>query len=166
MLCLFLFLFGLALGTGSTPNPSGDHPLKLQRGNCPMFWYSFNSRCYKYVATSVTWADAEFHCRSQKANLVSIHSMAEEKFVKSLIKNYDYSEPGVWIGFHDLYKEGRWIWSDGSALDFSHWRAHQPDNYKGYEHCAINKYSTAHEWSDVQCGLKYPSVCASRLDCP
>ncbi|CAK6949577.1 ladderlectin-like [Scomber scombrus] len=107
MLFLFLFLFGLALGTEP---PSGDRPLMLQRGNCPPFWYSFNGRCYKYVATRVTWADAEFHCISQKANLVSIHSQDEEKFVKSLIKNFDYSEPSVWIGYHDMYKEGSWIW--------------------------------------------------------
>ncbi|XP_049459294.1 uncharacterized protein LOC125905407 isoform X2 [Epinephelus fuscoguttatus] len=41
---LFLFMFGLALGAVS---PSDAHQVKLQRGACPMFWYSFNGRCYK-----------------------------------------------------------------------------------------------------------------------
>ena len=45
---LFLFLFGLALGAVS---PSDVPQVKLQRGGCPMFWYSFNGRCYKYVST-------------------------------------------------------------------------------------------------------------------
>ena len=42
-----LLLLGLALGTVHTA-PLAE--MKLQRGNCPMFWYSFNERCYKYVA--------------------------------------------------------------------------------------------------------------------
>ncbi|KAK1880368.1 Ladderlectin [Dissostichus eleginoides] len=71
---LFLFLLGLALGAVS---PSDDPQGKLQRGSCPMFWYSFNNRCYKYIAADMDWADAEFHCVSEGANLVSIHSQGK-----------------------------------------------------------------------------------------
>ncbi|KAI3358039.1 hypothetical protein L3Q82_003057 [Scortum barcoo] len=58
---LFLFLFGVALGADS---PSGDHQVKLQRGNCPMFWYSFNGRCYKEPpeSDSVTSTKKEDGC--------------------------------------------------------------------------------------------------------
>ncbi|KAK9533417.1 hypothetical protein VZT92_008536 [Zoarces viviparus] len=57
---LFLFLFGLALGAVPPPD---DHKMALRRAGCPLFWYSFNGRCYKYLATDMTWADAEIHCR-------------------------------------------------------------------------------------------------------
>uniref|UniRef100_A0A4W6EUK8 C-type lectin domain-containing protein n=1 Tax=Lates calcarifer TaxID=8187 RepID=A0A4W6EUK8_LATCA len=98
---LFLFLFGLTLGAVS---PSDEREVKLQRGNCPMFWFSFNGRCYKYVSTRLTWADAELYCVSQRANLVSIHSLQEQNFVKNLIKNFDHTEGRTWIGLSDTQK--------------------------------------------------------------
>ncbi|XP_015224961.1 PREDICTED: ladderlectin-like, partial [Cyprinodon variegatus] len=109
---LFLILFALALGSVST---SSEPEIRLERGTCPMSWYSFNGRCYKYVATRMTWAEAELHCVSEGANLVSVHSSAEYDFVKSLIKNFDTAEGRTWIGLSDIHKEGGWMWSDGSA---------------------------------------------------
>ena len=160
---LFLFLFGLALGAES---PSGDHEMKLQRGNCPMFWFSFNGRCYKYVATRKTWADAELHCVSEKANLVSIHSLEEHNFIKSLIKNFDHAEGFTWIGLSDTQKEGGWMWSDGCAVDFVFWNSGEPNNEKGNENCVHNNFGTDLKWNDRPCSLTYPSVCASRILCP
>nr|UMW88593.1 lactose-binding lectin l-2-like [Siniperca chuatsi] len=160
---LFLFLFGLALGAES---PSGDHQVRLQRGNCPMFWYSFNGRCYKYVATHMTWADAELNCVSDGANLVSIHSLEEQNFVKSLIKNFDHAEGGTWIGLSDIQKEGGWMWSDGSAVNFVFWSVVQPDNSGGNEHCGQNNNDKDRKWNDVPCSVTLPSVCVSRITCP
>ncbi|XP_044026914.1 lactose-binding lectin l-2-like [Siniperca chuatsi] len=160
---LFLFLFGLALGAES---PSGDHQVRLQRGNCPMFWYSFNGRCYKYVATHMTWADAELNCVSERANLVSIHSLKEENFVKSLIKNFDHAEGGTWIGLSDIQKEGGWMWSDGSAVNFVFWSAGQPDNTQRNEHCGQNNNDKDKKWNDGPCSSTLPSVCVSRITCP
>ena len=69
---LLLCCLSLALGAVS---PSADPAeVKLERGSCPMFWFSFNGHCYKYMASSLTWADAELYCVSQGANLGSIHS--------------------------------------------------------------------------------------------
>ncbi|KAK1901952.1 Lactose-binding lectin l-2 [Dissostichus eleginoides] len=83
---VFLFLLGLALGAVSSSDDS--EMVLLRRGSCPSFWFSCNGRCYKYIATKMTWADAELHCLSQGGNLVSIHSRGEEYFVKLLIKNF------------------------------------------------------------------------------
>ncbi|KAG8005157.1 Lactose-binding lectin l-2 [Nibea albiflora] len=160
---LFFFLFGLALG--AVP-PSDDHRLKLQRGSCPMFWYSFNGRCYKYVATRLTWADAELHCVSQKANLVSIHSEEEHNFIKDLIMNFDHNRGPTWIGLSDTQKEGGWMWSDGSAVDFVLWSATQPSNKGGTEDCASINFGAALKWNDILCSQKLTFVCEARPACP
>uniref|UniRef100_A0A8C9ZQX3 C-type lectin domain-containing protein n=1 Tax=Sander lucioperca TaxID=283035 RepID=A0A8C9ZQX3_SANLU len=139
----FLFLFGLTLGAVS---PSDGNPVELLRGNCPLFWFSFNGRCYKYVATHLTWADAELHCVSEGGNLVSIHSLEEENFIKSLIKNFDHAQGFTWIGLSDIHKEGTWMWSDGSRVDFDFW-----NNLK---------------WNDRPCSVTYPSVCEYHITCP
>ncbi|XP_073319717.1 lactose-binding lectin l-2-like [Pagrus major] len=160
---LFLFLFGLALGAVSS---SDDHQVKLQRGGCPMFWYGFNGRCYKYVATQLTWADAELYCLSEGANLVSIHSLEEHNFIKALIKNFDHAEGQTLIGLSDIHKEGRWMWSDGSVVDFVYWKEGQPSNFGGNEHCAHTNFGTSRKWNDLPCSLTLPSICASRTACP
>ncbi|XP_006787761.1 galactose-specific lectin nattectin-like isoform X2 [Neolamprologus brichardi] len=170
---LLLFLFSLALGAPSESHSDGsevklqldDHRVELRQGSCPLFWFSFNGRCYKYVATQMSWADAELYCVSQRANLVSIHSREEEQFVKLLIKNFDHAEGWTWIGLSDLHKEGRWMWSDGCAVSFTYWSAGQPDNAGTVEHCVHTNFE-AKMWNDNPCSFNLASVCATQITCP
>ncbi|XP_030003834.1 lactose-binding lectin l-2-like [Sphaeramia orbicularis] len=157
----FIFLSVLALGVASP----GDGDVKLQRGGCPPFWYTFNGRCYKYVATPMTWADAELYCASQRANLVSIHSLEEHNFVKSLIQNFDHALGRAWIGLSDTQKEGAWMWSDGSLADFFLWHRGEPTNSQGKEHCVHTNFAQDKTWNDVPCSISYASVCISRINC-
>ena len=96
---------------------------------------------------------------------MSIHSLEEQRFVQSLIKNYDPAQGSVWIGFSDIHEEGRWLWSDGSALDFAFWGDGQPDNGLGYEECARQNYGGQLKWNDAPCSQTFPFVCATRV-CP
>ena len=139
--------------------------VKLHRGSCPMFWFEFNGRCYKYVATDFTWADAEWNCLSQDANLVSIHSVEEHNFVRTLIQNFDPKQGLTWIGLSDTHSEGRWMWSDGCKVTFTLWNSHQPNNAGGIEHCVEINHGGS-KWNDRPCAVTYPSVCASRKVCP
>ncbi|XP_041823014.1 lactose-binding lectin l-2-like [Melanotaenia boesemani] len=159
---LFLFVFGLALGAVA---PSDELEGELQRGGCPMFWYNFNGRCYKYAASRMTWADAELNCVSEGANLVSIHSQEEHDFVQSLIKNFDHAQSPTWIGLSDVHKEGTWMWSDGTKVDFTIWYEGQPDNYDGIQHCVHVKFF-GQRWNDIPCSYTYTSVCATRIPRP
>ncbi|XP_026011318.1 lactose-binding lectin l-2-like [Astatotilapia calliptera] len=171
---LLLFLFSLALGAPSESPSDGsevklqhdDHRVQLLHGNCPPFWYSFNGRCYKYVATHMSWADAELYCVSQRANLVSIYSREEEEFVKSLIKNFDHAERWTWIGLSDIHKEGRWMWSDGCAVSFVYWDTSEPNNSGTKEHCVHTNVREVKKWNDHQCSLNLASVCATQITCP
>uniref|UniRef100_A0A3Q0STL8 C-type lectin domain-containing protein n=1 Tax=Amphilophus citrinellus TaxID=61819 RepID=A0A3Q0STL8_AMPCI len=160
---LLLFLFGLALGAES---PSDDNKVKLQLGNgCPMFWWNYNDRCYKYVATHMTWADAEIYCLSEGANLVSVHSEDEHNFVKSLIQNFDHAGGLTWIGLSDKHKEGTWMWSDGCPLHFVNWSPTQPDNEGGNENCGHTNVVIDKKWNDYKCDIALPSVCATHTTC-
>ncbi|XP_018523590.1 lactose-binding lectin l-2-like [Lates calcarifer] len=157
---LLLFLFGLTLGAVS---PSDEREVKLQRGNCPMFWFSFNGRCYKYFATRVGWSDAALQCLSQRASLVSIHSLEEQNFVNFLIKNFDHAEGPTWIGLSDRIDK-KWMWSDGAPLNFTLWNGEQPK--PAGEYCAYTNYGGDVKWKHQPCGYSYAYVCASRIDCP
>ncbi|XP_061598331.1 lymphocyte antigen 75-like [Cololabis saira] len=139
-----------------------EQEVKLLRGGCPMFWYNFNDRCYKYVATRMNWANAELHCLSQGANLVSIHSQNEENFVKSLIKNFDHFEGETWIGLTDAQQDGSWFWSDGSKLSFSNWNSGEPNGW-WKETCVNTNWDTPKNWNDISCSGEYAFVCKT---CP
>ncbi|XP_059205172.1 galactose-specific lectin nattectin-like [Centropristis striata] len=160
---LFLFLFGVALGAEP---PSDDQQVMLQQANCSTSWNSFNGSCYKFVATRMTWADAELHCVSQRANLVSIHSLEENNFVESLIKNFERFPGHTWIGFSDIHKEGSWMWSDGSVVDFLLWDERRPDNAAGIEHCGHKNFKRGLKWNDGPCSNIFTFICAYNLNCP
>ncbi|XP_013881531.1 C-type lectin domain family 19 member A, partial [Austrofundulus limnaeus] len=87
-------------------NIKQDPEVQLQTCSCPIYWFNYNSRCYKYISTPMTWADAELHCVSLNANLVSIHSLEEHTFVNSLIKSFDPAQALTWNGLTDIHKEG------------------------------------------------------------
>ncbi|XP_068583700.1 lactose-binding lectin l-2-like [Cebidichthys violaceus] len=157
---LFLFVFGLALGAVC---PSDGHQVKLQDGTCTTTWNGFNGRCYKYVSTDMTWADAEIYCVREGANLVSIHSLEEQNFVKSLIEN---SDQWTWIGLSDIHKERTWMWSDGSSANFVFWHGGEPNNVAGKEHCVHTNFGPEIKWNDEPCSHKLHFVCASRTICP
>uniref|UniRef100_A0A8C6SE85 C-type lectin domain-containing protein n=1 Tax=Neogobius melanostomus TaxID=47308 RepID=A0A8C6SE85_9GOBI len=141
--------------------------VKLERGSCPLFWFSFQGRCYKYVSSRLTWADAELHCVAEQANLVSIHSMEEHKFVKSLIENFDHRQGCTWMGLSDTHKERAWMWSDGCPVTFLLFGSEQPDNEGGNEHCGEIHGNLERNWNDQPCSVTLPSVCASRIPvCP
>ncbi|XP_041665724.1 ladderlectin-like [Cheilinus undulatus] len=154
---LLLSLLGLALAAAS---PLDEPDFKLQRGDCPMFWYSFNGGCYKYVATAKTWAKASLNCEEQRSGLVSIHSMEEQNFVTALIRRFDPSEGSTWIGLTDIGIDGYWIWSNGKRVTFTFWRDGEPNGHE-YENCAVTNYKSSPRWSDISCTYTHPSVCAS-----
>lgn len=136
-------------------------------GDCPPLWFSFRNRCYRYVSTPMTWADAELHCVSQKANLVSIHSQAENNFVQSLIQIFNHQQGLTWIGLSDAQKEGGWMWSDGCPVNFLYWARGQPDNAGGNENCGETNWGTERKWNERGCSAVHPFVCATRLSaCP
>ncbi|XP_055750679.1 galactose-specific lectin nattectin-like [Salvelinus fontinalis] len=137
-----------------------DQVKELSRKSCTMGWYDFNGRCYKYVATRLDWADAESYCVTQGANLASVHSEAEHQFIKILIKMFDPAEFYTWIGLSDIVKEGRWMWTDGSKVDFTDWFKSDPDGGKA-QNCVNTNYQTL--WIDNECSEGYAFVCAERL---
>ncbi|XP_031698123.1 lactose-binding lectin l-2-like [Anarrhichthys ocellatus] len=128
-------------------------------------WCQF-SYGYKYVATDLTWADAEIHCVGEGANLVSIHSLEEQNLVKFLIKNFDPAEGQTWIGLSDIHKEGAWLWSDGSSANFFFWHRGEPNNVEGRKHCVHTNFDPKLRWNDIPCSHKLHFVCASRTICP
>lgn len=49
---------------------------------CDHTWRKFHGHCYRYFSRRHTWEDAEKDCREHNGHLASIHSPAEQSFIR------------------------------------------------------------------------------------
>lgn len=49
---------------------------------CEHTWRKFHGHCYRYFTRRHTWEDAEKDCREHSGHLASIHSLAEQNFIR------------------------------------------------------------------------------------
>lgn len=83
----------------------------------------FNDSCYLIVSyPEVTWPTAQQICKGAKAQLASILSPEEQKFVTSSIRNSaEYSNSAIyWLGAK-ISDIGKYDWVDGTKTAFSGW---------------------------------------------
>ncbi|XP_044198434.1 ladderlectin-like [Thunnus albacares] len=126
---------------------------------CPSGWTGFSGRCFLYVQTPLSWADAEKNCLSRGGNLASVHNIDEYHIIQSMILRITHTYPVAWLGGSDAEQQGTWLWSDGSPFSFSYWAPGMPDHY-GSAYCLMMNYGDYKRFDDDACYHRYPSVCA------
>ena len=91
-------------------------------GSCPAGYTGYNGKCYKAVwnGGGISRNNAEQACTAEGGHLASIHDAKTNNFLLGLLKVRSY------IG--DVYENGQWTWTDGSAWDYDNWRAGDPKN--------------------------------------
>ena len=106
--------------------------------SCPASWsIKYNGHCYMIYRALVTWMTAEFNCIAEGGRLASIHSPAEEQFLRQLSGGSSY-----WVGGYLHSGGGSKVWSDGSAWDYE-------DIYHGKDGCLV--YTHRYSWRTVNC---------------
>ncbi|GLD70221.1 galactose-specific lectin nattectin-like protein [Lates japonicus] len=106
--------------------------------------------------------DAENICLSLGGNLASVHSAAENRLLRELIRKGSGSYVHTWIGGYDGIKEGQWMWTDGSNFDYQIWGPGEPNNHGGAENCIEMNWAVEY-WNDLPCFYGKPFVCAKDL---
>ncbi|XP_062502886.1 uncharacterized protein LOC134179888 isoform X2 [Corticium candelabrum] len=105
------------------------------RGQCQQGWSFFSGNCYKFVASqdsfvgepvTATWSDARMTCLRLGGDLASVHTPAENDFIRR------ESRQDVWIGYNEN-RSGhnpplQFQWSDGTSTsyDYMNWAHRQP----------------------------------------
>lgn len=103
-------------------------------------WVNFNKAFYLFNKKSVTYSAAQAACAEHSADLVSIGSAEENRFVADLCE-----DDVCWIG---LYRQdnANFSWSNGEALHYSQWGWGEPNNLG-------DKQNAAHIWGNKQNSL-------------
>lgn len=84
-------------------------------------------------------------CDAIGGQLLTLHSRAENRFVKNL--NIEY----VWLGVAN-----RTHWLDGSEMDYETWRY---DIDGGDPNCAFENFREGEGWENTDCKSRYFTIC-------
>nr|XP_054761381.1 uncharacterized protein LOC129267780 [Lytechinus pictus] len=168
-----------ALGTPTTLSTisTSTNPLTptTPMKSCTEFWSYYEGWCYGYFRDPVNFGSALTACRTiagLEADLVSIHSDAENAFVYDLwVTLEEYIGELLWIGYHQPTNGASepFVWADGTPDDYASWEPTQPDDFGGNENCvSFWRRSPADDavkpWNDVPCDIvTAPFVCKAAI---
>ncbi|KAG9274153.1 macrophage mannose receptor 1-like [Astyanax mexicanus] len=152
-----------AVPSSDTPTmalPSSNTTITAVSSVCQNGWSQFESRCFRVFTSTTNWAAAEQNCVAMGGHLASVHSSEEYAFMLNLLLSVVNS--AAWIGGTDAAQEGVWVWTDGSAFNYTYWESGQPDNFINIENCMMMNWGAVNfrSWNDAQCQENFPSVCA------
>ena len=75
---------------------------EIENGSCETGWTLNENNCYKFFETNQTWSVANSMCLKNNANLLSIHSEAEQMFVQNYLFTINGAQEAVWLGKIEL----------------------------------------------------------------
>lgn len=122
---------------------------------CDHGYTSFGARCYKFIETAATFANAEAACGDEGGHLASLHAPREESFVRALASGAS----SAWLGLRrEGSNGGAFEWTDGSffagaaeAIAYSNWTAGEPDGRPGSAAAEACAYLAPGGWEDGPC---------------
>jgi len=121
---------------------------------------------YWFCEEELSWDDAEASCNSYGLTLVAIHSGTENSYLagRGQVVTTHAANEEFWIGLEDLNGGAGedWVWSDGSALDYTSWNVSQPDSNS--QDCVVmilneSDGNGAGAWHDSTCSTRKAYVC-------
>jgi len=110
----------------------------------------YRGKCYQRI-NMMTWEDSVTRCLEMDAALVSIHSAEENQYVSNVCGG------NCWIGLHDTVEEGKFVWEDGTPVDYTNWKEGEPNALFVEEDSARIKENG--EWNDARGSKLNPAVC-------
>eukprot|EP00240_Pyramimonas_obovata_P015068 CAMPEP_0118924584 /NCGR_PEP_ID=MMETSP1169-20130426/2655_1 /TAXON_ID=36882 /ORGANISM="Pyramimonas obovata, Strain CCMP722" /LENGTH=187 /DNA_ID=CAMNT_0006865711 /DNA_START=403 /DNA_END=961 /DNA_ORIENTATION=- len=118
--------------------------------------FSDTGSCFRVFTEARSWHEAEFQCKIQNGALASVHSSAENEFIRGIRSGND-----LWLGGSDRQQEGVWVWTDGSPWTDAFWDDNEPNNGAGRgQHCLVmwRRYGDS-SWDDDVCEHAKAYVC-------
>ncbi|XP_054460925.1 type-2 ice-structuring protein-like [Anoplopoma fimbria] len=150
----------LVCGTMALTRANGDEILSANV-SCPTNWTQHDSRCFHFVETTLSWAQAQKHCQSKGGNLASIHNLGEVLEIQGIVYN-NTQKKKAWIGGSNCQEENVWLWGDGTDFTFFYWCPGKPESSK--RECCLKISSTDGKcWEESLCNKLLPSICSKSL---
>nr|XP_022312034.1 perlucin-like protein [Crassostrea virginica] len=126
---------------------------------CDVGWSRFESHCYLYNETTVSWQDAKMFCESQGAYLLEVESQQEMDWVtEKLLKTDVCSDPRFCSTWSGGTKSG-FLWQhSNSNLTYTNWEPSEPN---GDGKCINIRHHGG--WNDAICTKSFKFICEKAL---
>lgn len=104
-----------------------------------------------YLLTPETWTAAEAEAEDMGGTLAIVQNAGEQEWIFSTFGDLGGTARGLWIGLHRITPGGKFVWVDGSPLDYAHWYPGEPNNAGGNENCVHMRWDPAAPgmWNDL-----------------
>ncbi|EYC46103.1 hypothetical protein Y032_0407g905 [Ancylostoma ceylanicum] len=111
-------------------------------------------KCYTYIRSSSSYAEARTECKKIGYGLVSIPNEIYNAHIQQISTVFLGMTYGYfWIGFS---RQGpKWVWDDGSSSGYTNWAE---GNNKGRK-CAVMKVADG-TWVTADCSRGYQAMCS------
>ncbi|XP_071789141.1 macrophage mannose receptor 1-like [Asterias amurensis] len=145
------------------PNIKPTKAPKVSRDGCLKNYVALpdSDFCYNFKTdmTKIPLSSGDYFCnRDFSGRLPSIHSKAEEDFVRAEAKKVFGSNALVWLGL-DRAKNGRNRWMDRTLLDYVNWMDGEPDGDDDDNVCTGLNVDGG--WMDTDCTVAANYICKS-----
>jgi hypothetical protein len=125
-------------------------------GVCPCAWFEGEERSYLLcgLEVGVDWYTARDVCDAYGWVLADVLDPAENEALTAIS-----GDTPAWIGLSDADAEGTFAWESGAVLDWTSWRAGEPNAFTEAEDCVRYSSDSPGEWSDSDCASPFPFLC-------
>ncbi|XP_068611984.1 asialoglycoprotein receptor 1-like [Brachionichthys hirsutus] len=128
-------------------------------GCCPLDWEAFETSCYLFSKTALSWDGARDWCNGHESHLVILNTDKEWDFVGQHATSTFY-----WVGLTDE-RTGKWEWVSQTpyVMDRRRWKPGQPDSWTdhgqgpGDEDCAHLHLDG--RLNDLHCSSRLRFIC-------
>jgi hypothetical protein len=120
----------------SSPSAGSDELLRAEWGG----------KRYARIERTMSWHQAKDACDKLGAQLASVTSADENKFVYEKFGAHAV----IWLGATDERSEGRFQWVSGEPFQYANWNSGEPNNSGGVEH-----YITMGDWDSKSTGAYF-----------
>ncbi|KAJ9596773.1 hypothetical protein L9F63_012204 [Diploptera punctata] len=112
------------------------------------------------VSERRSWHEAHATCAREGSHLLILNSEHEENVIKFLIEISHTRGRLHWLGFHDQYREGKYITVCNGTLEYAKWYPGRPEGSKQLN-CGYYLYhnATHHGMADGDCTWSGPFIC-------
>uniref|UniRef100_A0A3B1JA80 Mannose receptor, C type 1b n=1 Tax=Astyanax mexicanus TaxID=7994 RepID=A0A3B1JA80_ASTMX len=128
-----------------------DHLIKPTPTELPKTFIKLGNSSYMLVQTNMTWKEAQSHCQSVGANLVSIQDVFTQSYIH--LQAHKVGRP-LWIGLNSMETDGYFLWIDNWQLNIQNWDYGEPKK----DHPCVY-VDTDGNWKSAKCNQTYYSVC-------
>ncbi|XP_016116495.1 C-type lectin BfL-2 [Sinocyclocheilus grahami] len=113
------------------------------------------TRMFYFVPKSMSWSDAQMHCRRNYIDLATIDEQTDLDEMMRVIRQFHNGD--VWTGLSRTDSNAPWVWSDQSSSTFMPWAPNQPNNWESSQYCVVVTQEV--KLNDLDCKGTRPSVC-------